>query len=491
MKNIFKRISATLLVLFLVVSLLPGSVTAAPSSTKVTTTPTGYDEASDVVYVKSNVSGKQVIANWGARGEDCVFLSTYALNYYTGEYSFDTLSALSGGTSQSNAPSSTLYNELQDLMESTHSFYTYYDGNKNVRDYYKYTDCVSSNTSQVALLYRCVMVSSKWDSGNTWNQEHMWPQSKLANSKQIGDIAHLRPSNPSENSSRGNTAYGKSSGYYNPGPSVRGDCARTVLYMYVRWGITNKMWGSGGVIENVDVLLEWMAEDPVDTWEMGRNDSVQSITGNRNVFIDYPELAWLLFGKNVPAGITTPSDNDGITATPGGNTGNSGNSGNTGNNGGTTTTNPPATNPPATNPPATEPVATNPPATNPPATEPVATNPPATNPPATEPPASDPSSGGNNQTSTPATQAGPVAMATTPLDPNDFIPPQQNNNIVLFVCCLVVGLLIIAVIVYFFVIKPKKAAAPAEVMVEETPIVEGANEPTAEETTEDTTENNE
>jgi len=321
MKNCSRFLSA-LLLLAIVCSMFSVGASAAPASSKITTTATGYDSADDVEYVTNSVSGRNVIANWGARGEVCVFLSKYVDNYYTEDY--ETLINYSGGTSTSNTPSSALYGELQDLMTESHDFYTYYDGNKNVRNFYRYTDCVSNDTSKVSILYRGDMVTSTWNQGNIWNQEHVWPQSKLSNSKEVGDIMHLRPSNPSENSSRGNTPYGEGSGYYNPGPSVRGDCARTVLYMYVRWGITGKMWGSSGVIESLDILLKWMKEDPVDTWEMGRNDSVQSVTGVRNVFIDYPELAWLLFGKEVPSDMTTPSGN-----AKNGNTG-SGGSGNTG-----------------------------------------------------------------------------------------------------------------------------------------------------------------
>jgi len=59
-------------------------------------------------------------------------------------------------------------------------------------------------------------------------------------------------------------------------------------------------------MESKAVLLEWMAADPVDTWEMGRNVSVQSITGTRNVFVDYPELAFELFEAEMPA-MQTPS----------------------------------------------------------------------------------------------------------------------------------------------------------------------------------------
>jgi len=126
----------------------------------------------------------------------------------------------------------------------------------------------------------------------------------------------LRPTWVSENSSRGNTAYGESGSYYDPGESTRGDCARIVLYVYTRWGNTGRMWGTSGVMESMDVLLKWMEQDPVDTWEMGRNDAVQAITGTRNVFVDYPEYAFLLFGKSVPNNYPTPSQSNGATPEP-------------------------------------------------------------------------------------------------------------------------------------------------------------------------------
>ena len=114
----------------------------------------------------------------------------------------------------------------------------------------------------------------------------------------------IRPTASSENFGRGNKAYGKSSSYYNPNNEsggkydLRGDVARIILYQYVRWNCTNTgskynpngIYGTNGVIESRAVLLEWMEADPVDTWELGRNDSVESITGTRNVFVDYPEL---------------------------------------------------------------------------------------------------------------------------------------------------------------------------------------------------------
>lgn len=94
------------------------------------------------------------------------------------------------------------------------------------------------------------------------------------------------------------------SSYFEPQANVKGDIALILLYDYVRWGENNLT----DVVQSIDVLLSWCQSDPVDAWEMGRNDSVQGIQGDRNVFIDYPEYSWLIFGKSVPSGMTTPSE---------------------------------------------------------------------------------------------------------------------------------------------------------------------------------------
>lgn len=302
-----KRMISVLLVLVLVLTSLASLTVSAAG--KIVTPPTGYTKASDVAYKTSG----GYIANWGARGEDCVFLSTYAERFYTGSYTFDVLSKKSGGTSQSNAPQSELYAALKSLMTSKHSHTTSYNETRNL---YRYTDCLKNDTAHISSFYSGRELSGTWDSGATWNREHTWPNSKGLNGADENDIMMLRPTWVSENSSRGNTAYGQGSGYYDPGEAVRGDCARIVLYVYTRWGNTGRMWGTSGVMQNLDTLLRWMEEDPVDTWEMGRNDAVQAITGTRNVYVDYPEYAWLLFGRDVPEGIVTPSGEAGEAPAP-------------------------------------------------------------------------------------------------------------------------------------------------------------------------------
>lgn len=256
-----------------------------------------------ITYKKSG----NYIANWGKRDEACTFLSPYAKSFYTGSYTYEALAQKSGGTTQTNASSSALYSNLKSLMTSKHSHQTSYG---ETRDQYRYTDCVNNDTNHISSFYSGTQLNGSWGSSPSWNREHTWPNSKGLGGNDENDIMMLRPTATSENSSRGNTAYGTGGSFYDPnslGKKVRGDCARIVLYVYTRWGNTSYMWGSSGVMQNMDTLLKWMAEDPVDTWEMGRNDAVQAITGTRNVFVDYPEFAWKLFGKSVPANVSTPS----------------------------------------------------------------------------------------------------------------------------------------------------------------------------------------
>ena len=274
---------------------------------------TGYTKASDVNYVKN---GKYVL-NWGARDEACTFLTSYATNFYTGSYSYEQMSLNAGSSSTSSVPSSALYKALNNMVTSEQTYTTSYNA---TRDLFCYTDCVNSNSTYISSFYSANRISGEWDGGSTWNREHTWPNSKGdANGQGENDIMMLRPTATSENGSRGNKAYGESGSYYNPkseGQNVQGDCARIILYVYTRWG-TQNMWGTGGVMESKDVLLKWMQEDPVDTWEMGRNDATEAITGTRNVYVDYPEYAWLLFGEKVPSNMVTPSGKaSGGTATP-------------------------------------------------------------------------------------------------------------------------------------------------------------------------------
>lgn len=282
MKHQFKRGMSMMLVLVMIVSLLSGLTVTAEAATY------GY--------------------NWGQRGATATELSESAVSFYEENgITYEELSALSGAASTSAVPSSELYQTLKTLMVSNHSHITSYS---EVKDLCQYTDCQNGGGA-ISSFYSGTSVGPTWD--GSWNREHTWPNSKGLGGDDENDIMMLRPTSYSENTSRGNTAYGSGSSYYDPNEesggayNLHGDVARIALYVYTRWGNTSYMWGSSGVIESKEVLLEWMEEDPVDTWELGRNDVVEAITGTRNVYVDYPELAFLLFNEEIPADLTTPS----------------------------------------------------------------------------------------------------------------------------------------------------------------------------------------
>ncbi len=304
-RSVMLKYLGVLLAVFFALPLFTVQANAADTAVIWTEAPGNFDEASEVPYS----TNEGYIANWGVRGEHATFLTDYAESYYTNDYTYETLSTYEGDKDVSKTPSSELYRELCAMMNDKATAVLTYE---ETRPLFKYTDCMVGKYENISSFYSGVKLTGEWDSAKTWNREHTWPNSKIDGDGE-NDIMMLRPTAVNENSERANTAYGESTGYFDPNSSsddmvnVHGDCARIVLYTYVRWGMADTMWGTKGAIENLDVLLSWMAEDPVDTWEMGRNDAVESITGVRNVFVDYPELAWKLFDQQMPADYITPS----------------------------------------------------------------------------------------------------------------------------------------------------------------------------------------
>ena len=298
-----KRLIIFVSILALIVSV------ALPFSAYADTTSTTY--SASIVYSD--------YANSGTRDVICTSTEgTGISDYYTGQYSIDTLA---------NMTSNELFNALRTFMTSTHKSLSSY---ANCRDYANRTDCQNGDTNTIVTIYTSYVTShSEYNSGSGWNREHVWPKSigGFETSGGGADLHHIRPAENRTNTQRSNRKYGNissgtatsgnlsglsggvySGNYFEPHDNVKGDVARICLYVYVRWGGTyEKSNDITNVFESIDVLLEWCALDPVDTWEMGRNEVVESIQGNRNVFIDYPELAWLIFDREIPSDMTTPS----------------------------------------------------------------------------------------------------------------------------------------------------------------------------------------
>ncbi|MCG8475702.1 MAG: endonuclease [Cytophagales bacterium] len=161
--------------------------------------------------------------------------------------------------------------------------------------------------SQVWLLYtqKGVLKTSR-PSG--WNREHVWAKSHGDFGNTVGrgtDGHHLRAADPAENSKRSHYDFAENGGYYPP-KSSRGDVARSIFYMAMRYGMTVDNQLIGGVGKKprhgkLDDLLQWHNDDPVDPYEIRRNNVVYKYQQNRNPFIDHPELVELVFGDNTSA----------------------------------------------------------------------------------------------------------------------------------------------------------------------------------------------
>ena len=100
--------------------------------------------------------------------------------------------------------------------------------------------------------------------------------------------------------------YGIEVNIYEPSDAYKGDFARAIMYVAVMYPC--KLWSNLG--ENFfddntfptlntyakQLLLKWHAEDPVSDLERSRNNAVEAIQGNRNPFVDYPEIVDHIWG---------------------------------------------------------------------------------------------------------------------------------------------------------------------------------------------------
>ena len=193
-----------------------------------------------------------------------------------------------------------------------------------VWDILKYTDEDPNNPGNVILFYTGWSKSKFINGGgpSQWNREHVWAKShgRFDTVKGPGtDAHHLRPEGVSVNSERGNlefdnggelytdpdgpTGCRRDSDSWEPRDAVKGDVARIMFYMAVRYEgdpagnepnleLNDRLDnGSAPFHGSLSTLLKWHAQDPVDDWERRRNDRIYEKQGNRNPFIDHPEYA--------------------------------------------------------------------------------------------------------------------------------------------------------------------------------------------------------
>lgn len=212
-----------------------------------------------------------------------------------------------------NLTGQALKDKLNDII-SDHTELSY----NAVKTALKNTDEDPNNPNNVILLYKGTSQSKNSFGGgaNDWNREHVWAKShgNFGNNKPAGtDLHHLRPTDASVNSSRGNKEFDfggtphseatqcKSDGdSWEPRNAVKGDIARMLFYMATRYegeageidlelneSVNN---GSAPFHGKFSTLLQWHLSDPVDNFEKNRNNEIYAYQNNRNPFIDHPEF---------------------------------------------------------------------------------------------------------------------------------------------------------------------------------------------------------
>ncbi len=197
--------------------------------------------------------------------------------------------------------SNLMFNELENLTKTKHTTILSYGQRHN---YLYNADADLNNSDNVILMYSGE--SRYWQeytsgtnpySPQTFNTEHIFPQSLLASSDAVTDLHHLRSCDDVVNSQRSNYPFVDGSGTYKlidqtwfPGDEWKGDVARMVLYLNIRYGETISKVGT------LELFLQWNIEDPVSAFEEQRNNVIYAAQGNRNPFIDNPYLVTLVWG---------------------------------------------------------------------------------------------------------------------------------------------------------------------------------------------------
>lgn len=174
---------------------------------------------------------------------------------------------------------------------------------------------------------------------DSWEREHLWPRSYGVgqDGADFSDLFNLRPINQEVNSDRSNRVFaepfashptdpavpppgapeclwdpnGGQGRLWAPRPVERGDIARSMFYMAVRYdgrdeatmnlNVGDDPATAAGRFGRLSTLLQWHEEHAVVDLERRRNDLIfDDYQGNRNPFVDHPDLVARVFGDAPP-----------------------------------------------------------------------------------------------------------------------------------------------------------------------------------------------
>ncbi len=159
---------------------------------------------------------------------------------------------------------------------------------------------------------------------NSWNREHVWSKSHgfpdMNADIAYSDVHNLRPEDRTVNTAKGEKDFDwggfpepevqncfTDADSWDPPDRVKGDIARCLFYMAVRYEGSDTPYDleivdytntEGEFYGKLSTLLEWHKLDPPDDLERRRNHIIfTKYQHNRNPFIDHPEYAFRIWGE--------------------------------------------------------------------------------------------------------------------------------------------------------------------------------------------------
>jgi len=180
--------------------------------------------------------------------------------------------------------------------------------------------------------------------------EHSFPKSWWGGyeNNAYHDLFHLYPADGVTNSTKNDLPLGEVSGTptfdngvskigkngfettytgncFEPADEYKGDFARSYFYIVTMYEDLAPLWQSPMLNNNtwpvwqpwaIDLLMKWSREDPVSEKERARIEHVYNIQGNRNPFIDYPDLAEYIWGADTTQVYPFPEESEPFLVTP-------------------------------------------------------------------------------------------------------------------------------------------------------------------------------
>lgn len=146
---------------------------------------------------------------------------------------------------------------------------------------------------------------------------HLWPVDKLVNAKRAdfpyGEVNTYTWISKNGGKLGPNAAGGYAGNAFEPIDAYKGDIARGFLYMITRYENLIETWtyneSGQAMLDNkrypgfepwaMEMLMQWHHDDPVSQKEILRNQAVYQVQGNRNPFIDHPELVDRIWGDTI------------------------------------------------------------------------------------------------------------------------------------------------------------------------------------------------